>query len=125
MSRSRAVGLVRREYQRGVCVCQCTLRGIMLYPPKMRLSVRPSIRPSVCPSVCPPISPSVSASFSGSILSFYELIFFSNFVYEFISERSGLGLKMGKFRKIAIDLRKDFVSGLYLEHLLTNVLQTV
>ena len=36
-------------------------RGIMLYPPKFWVSVRPSVCLSVCPSVRPCVRPSVSA----------------------------------------------------------------
>ena len=54
--------------------------------------------------------------------------FSSNFGYEFILRRSGLGLKMGKFRQISVELWPLIyvnLFGLYLEHLLTDFLQTL
>ena len=49
--------------RRVVLLCPATRkwRGIMLYPPKFWVSVRPSVRLSVCLSVRPSVRPSVSA----------------------------------------------------------------
>ena len=44
-----------------LCPATRKWRGIMLYPPKFWVSVRPSVRLSVCPSVRPSVRPSVSA----------------------------------------------------------------
>ena len=63
-----------------------------------------SVCPSVCLSVHPSVCPSVSESFSlpaGSIFNQFS----SNLLWELILRRSVLGLQMGKFWQISIELR--------------------
>ena len=51
-----------------LCPATRKWRGIMLYPPKFWVSVRPSVRPSVCLSVRPSVGPSVRPSAPTTIL---------------------------------------------------------
>ena len=65
--------------------------------------LRSSVRPSVCLSFCLSVRPSFSASFSLSAGSIFNQ-FSSNLLWELIFGRSVLGLQMGKFWQISIEL---------------------
>ena len=59
-----------------ILLCPATRkwRGIMLYPPKFWVSVRPSVRPSVCPSVRPSVSAHHHSCIGNSSYSFRPIL---------------------------------------------------